>query len=115
MNEQLPKEEILYLIREIEGNSSSTQRALSEKVGISLGKTNYLIKALISKGMVKYKSFSENPGKIQKIQYSLTKKGLQERARLIQLYLKIKEEEYKKIKHEWEELSGRAISGEDKE
>jgi len=104
MIEHPPKEEVLHIIKEIEHNSSSTQRTLSEKLGISLGKTNYILNALIGKGIVKYKSFSSNPGKIRKIQYSLTSKGLEERVRLMRLFLKIKEEEYNKIKQEWENL-----------
>lgn len=104
MNEHPPKEETLYIIKEIENNSAITQRNISDKLGISLGKTNYLLNALIEKGIVKYKSFSANPGKIKKIQYSLTKKGLEERMRLMRLFLKIKEDEYNKIKQEWENL-----------
>jgi len=104
MNEHTPKEEILHIIKEIENNSATTQRNISDNLGISLGKTNYLLNALIEKGIVKYKSFSANPGKIKKIHYSLTKKGMEERVRLMHLFLKIKEDEYNKIKQEWENL-----------
>lgn len=107
MNEHPPKEEILHIIKEIEDNSSTTQRTISDKLGISLGKTNYLLNALIEKGMIKYRSFSSNPGKMRKIQYTLTKKGLEERVRLLRLFLKIKEDEYNKIKQEWESVSAR--------
>lgn len=86
MIEHTPKEEIFHIIKEIEGNSNSIQRTLSDKLGISLGKTNYLLNALIEKGIVRYKSFSINPGKIRKIHYSLTRKGLEERMRLMQLF-----------------------------
>ncbi|MDP3791635.1 MAG: MarR family EPS-associated transcriptional regulator [Candidatus Omnitrophota bacterium] len=110
MNEHPPKEEILHIIKEIDSNSAITQRNISDKLGISLGKTNYLLNALIEKGIVKYKSFSENPGKISKIQYSLTKKGLEERIRLMHLFLKIKEEEYNKIRQEWESLNANGNS-----
>ena len=104
MIEHPPKEEVLHIIKEIEHNSSSTQRTLSEKLGISLGKTNYLLNALIGKGMVKYKSFSNSPGKIRKIQYTLTKKGFEERMRLMGYFLKIKEAEYNMMRSEWENL-----------
>ena len=98
------QEESLSIIKEVEANPAITQRAVSKKLGISLGKTNYLLNALIEKGIIKYKNFSSGSGKIRKIQYSLTKNGLQERARLIQHFLKIKEEEYNKIRQEWERL-----------
>ncbi len=111
MIERPPKEEILHMIKEIDGNSATTQRTISNKLGISLGKTNYLLNSLIEKGIIKYKSFSDNPGKIRKIQYSLTSKGLEERMRLMRLFLKIKEEEYNKLKQEWESISANNDKG----
>lgn len=86
MIEHTPKEEIFHIIKEIEGNSNSIQRTLSGKPGISLGKTSYLFNALIEKGIIRYKSFPINPGKIRKILYGLTRKGLEERMRLIQIF-----------------------------
>lgn len=95
-------EEALSVIKEIEANPATTQRAVSEKLGISLGKTNYLLKELIAKGLVKGESFSNNPGKLKKISYILTPKGFDEKMRLIQHFLKKKEVEYKLLKEEWE-------------
>ncbi|MDP2939753.1 MAG: winged helix-turn-helix transcriptional regulator [Candidatus Omnitrophota bacterium] len=45
-----PSEETLSIIKEIEATPATTQRIISNKLGISLGKTNYLLKALIKKG-----------------------------------------------------------------
>ncbi len=104
MNEQPPKEETLFIINELEANPNATQRILSNKLGISLGKTNYLLKELIKKGLIKVKNFSNNPGKMQKIHYYLTKNGLEEKMRLMQHFLKRKKEEYNRIKQEWEKL-----------
>jgi DNA-binding Lrp family transcriptional regulator len=67
MIEQPPKEEILHIIKEIEIDPSATQRALSGRLGISLGKTNYFLKELIKKGVIKVKNFSTRPGKLGKI------------------------------------------------
>jgi EPS-associated MarR family transcriptional regulator len=106
MFEQPPKEEILHIIKEIEIAPEATQRDISDKLGISLGKTNYLLKALIEKGLIKIKRFSTNPGKIQKIHYYLTKEGIETKMRLMQHFLKKKEEEYNLIKQEWEQLNG---------
>ena len=106
MIEQHPKEENLFIIKEIETNPTTTQRVLSEKLGISLGKTNYLLKELIKKGLIKAKNFSENPGKMQKIHYLLTKQGIDHKIQLTQHFLKKKKEEYNFIKQEWERLSG---------
>lgn len=58
MIEQVPKEEILHIIKEIESNPKATQRTISGKLGISLGKTNYLFRELIKKGLIKARNFS---------------------------------------------------------
>ena len=105
MNEQnLLKEENLLIIKELEAQPSVTQRHLSSKLGISLGKTNYLIKELIKKGLVKVRNFSDNPGKLGKIHYYLTKEGLEHKVQLMQHFLKEKEAEYNQFKKEWEQF-----------
>ena len=104
MVEQFSKEENLHIIKEIEMHSDVTQRSLSIKLGISLGKTNYLLRALIKKGFIEVHNFSDNNGKLKKIQYLLTKNGIEHKMYLMQLYLKEKEVEYFRIKQEWEQL-----------
>jgi len=105
MNEQpLLKEENLLIIKELEAQPSVTQRHLSSKLGISLGKTNYLLKELIKKGLVKVRNFSDNPGKLGKIHYYLTKEGLEHKVQLMQYFLKEKEAEYNQFKKEWEQF-----------
>ena len=109
MNEQVPHEEILSLIREIETSPASTQRTISQKLGISLGKTNYLLKELIKKGFIKARHFSTNPGRMEKINYILTPKGFQHMAHLTRVYLEIKEKEYMNLKKEWERVKSLKI------
>jgi len=106
MLEQHPKEEILSIIKEIESDPTATQRVLSEKLGISLGKINYLLKALIKKGLIKVRNFSNNPGKLGKIQYYLTKEGLEHKMHLMYHFLKKKETEYNNMRIEWARLNG---------
>ena len=103
------QEEALFVIKEIETNPATTQRAVSKKLGISLGKTNYLLKELILKGLIKGESFSVNPGKLRKISYLLTAKGFEEKMRLMQHFLKKKEAEYRALKGEWEKSNGNKI------
>lgn len=105
MIEQSPKEENLHIFRQLETNPNITQRDISSRLGISLGKTNYLLKELVKKGLIKAKSFSDNPGKIGKIRYMLTEKGIEEKIRLMYLYLKIKEAEYERLKDEWNKIA----------
>lgn len=104
MVEQHPKEETLFIIKELEANPNATQRILSKNLNISLGKTNYLLKVLIKKGIIKLKRFSSNSGKLSKIHYYLTKEGLEHKIQLTLHFLKEKETEYNRLKQEWERL-----------
>ena len=99
------KEETLDIIKEIEGNPSINQRHISQKLNISLGKTNYLLKELAKKGMVKINSFSKHPRKAKKLRYVLTPKGIQERIKLTYYFLQVKEAQYNKLKREYENLA----------
>ena len=102
MTEQPQTEETLFILKELEANPNTTQRDLSSRLSISLGKTNYLLRELILRGFIKAKNFTGNPGKLKKIHYLLTEKGLEEKFRLLQHFLQIKEAEYNKLKQELE-------------
>lgn len=98
------REETLVLLSEVQNYPHITQRDLSSKLNVSLGKTNYLIQHLIKKGMVKARNFSHNPEKLKKVKYILTQKGFNEKIRLTYYFLKRKEDEYMKIKEAWDKL-----------
>ena len=102
MTEQPQKEETLSIFKELEANPNTTQRDLSARLNISLGKTNYLLRELILSGFIKAKNFTGHPGKLRKIRYFLTEKGLEEKFRLLQHFLQIKEAEYNKLKQDME-------------
>ena len=102
MTEQPQTEETLFIFKELEANPNATQRDISSRLNISLGKTNYLLRELILRGFIKAKNFTGNPGKLRKIHYLLTEKGLEEKFRLLQHFLQIKEIEYNKLKLEIE-------------
>ena len=72
------KEDHLDLLRKVEKKPGSTQRELAKELGFSLGKLNYCLKALQSKGLVKIKNFRANPKKMNYI-YVLTPKGIAEK------------------------------------
>jgi len=104
MNEHDPiyiKEDTLHVIREVEQDPALNQRILSQRLNISLGKTNYLLKELVKKGIIKIRNFSQNPKKGRTARYVLTMKGLEERANLIRHFLKVKEEEFERLKDEY--------------
>jgi len=104
MIEQSPKEEVLHIIKHVETDPAVSQRILSNRLNISLGKTNYLLKELIKKGFIKASDFSHNSGKLRKVNYLLTKEGLEEKLRLTRYFLEMKEQEYRIMKKEWEQL-----------
>ncbi len=96
-------EEIYRLIKEIGKDEATSQRILSKRLGFSLGKVNYLIKALTKKGLVKLERFKKNPNKLS-YRYILTPKGIREKYRITKLFLKKKLEEYERLQKEIEEL-----------
>jgi EPS-associated MarR family transcriptional regulator len=98
------KEETYTLLTELQNSSESSQRDLSRKLNISLGKINYLLKELLVRGLISVKSFSSNPQKIKKVRYFITKKGFNARVELLHYFLKKKEFEYQSLKAELEEL-----------
>jgi len=89
------------LLRKIQRKPKSSQRELAKDLGFSVGKLNYCIKALRSKGMIKIKNFKKNPEKINYI-YVLTPKGIGEKAELTLNFMKIKMQEYDELKKETE-------------
>ena len=107
-NDSFLKEETLGIIKEIESNPSLNQRLLSQKLNISLGKTNYLLKELAKKGIVKIASFSKNPKKTKKLKYILTPKGITQKMKLTHYFLQVKEGEYNRLKKEYENYLERA-------
>jgi len=98
IEQSLFKEENLIIIKEIESHPQITQRELSQKLSISLGKVNYLLRALADKGLIEVRNFSELPGKLTKVKYLLTKKGIEHKMFLLQYFLKEKEEEFSRLK-----------------
>ena len=89
------------LLRTIHKKPKSSQRELANELGFSLGKLNYCLKALQSKGFVKIKNFKKNPKKINYL-YVLTPKGISEKTKLTLNFMKKKMREYDELKAEIE-------------
>ena len=97
-------EEISYkLFKLIEEDPDISQRELAKEMGISLGKTNYCLKALMDKGWLKARNFKNSNNKIA-YAYVLTPKGLGEKAKITARFLKRKVREYEILKSEIEQL-----------
>ena len=98
------KEAIQYhIFKQVQDNPEITQRELAAKTGLSLGKTNYCLQALINKGLIKATNFKNSKRKSAYL-YKLTPKGLEEKARVTCRFLKRKQQEYEELKAELEEL-----------
>ena len=89
------------VLRKIKSNPNSSQRQLALEVGFSLGKLNYCINALKSKGLVKINSFKKNPKKIKYL-YILTPKGISTKTSITINFMKKKMKEYDELKKELE-------------
>jgi EPS-associated MarR family transcriptional regulator len=91
------------LFKVIAAHPHINQRELSKNLGISLGKANYCLKALIEKGYVKAQNFKNNKNKLS-YAYLLTPSGIEQKATVTIRYLKRKMEEYDRLKQAVEEL-----------
>ncbi|MDD2748531.1 MarR family EPS-associated transcriptional regulator [Acidithiobacillus sp.] len=87
------------LLKLLTEHPEMTQRELAATMGISLGKTNYCLKALVDKGLVKMGNFRNNPDK-GVYAYLLTPEGVQEKARVTVRFLHRKMAEYDALQTE---------------
>jgi len=102
----LKKEDIdndLKVIRYLHGKQNTNQREMSESLNISLGKINYILKALIEKGMIKARNFKNNKNK-RAYMYFVTPKGIEEKTKLTLRFFDRKSQEYDKLKQELRDL-----------
>ncbi|MEF8732162.1 MAG: MarR family EPS-associated transcriptional regulator [Candidatus Accumulibacter meliphilus] len=94
-----PEEAQLRILRIVEEAPQISQRQLAERLGASLGKTNYLLKALLDKGYIKAGNFLRAEDKLKYV-YLLTPEGIHAKLRLTRDYLARKEQEYIAMKEE---------------
>ena len=99
----LHEESHLKVLRLLASNPQLNQRDLAKALGVSLGKTNYCIKALLEKGLIKMHNFRNNQNKLAYI-YLLTSAGVEEKARISVRFLKSKVQEYERLRLEIEDL-----------
>ena len=98
------KSDTEYIILKIlKDNPKMTQRQLSKELGLSLGRTNYVIHALIDKGWMKLSNFKRSDNKLGYL-YLLTPEGMTEKSVLAQNFLSRKLKEYNRLKEEIETL-----------
>jgi EPS-associated MarR family transcriptional regulator len=93
----------LKVLRHLEANPEVTQRELAQELGVSLGKANYCLKALIDKGFVKARNFRNSNNKRAYL-YKLTPSGIEAKARISVSFLRRKLHEYEQLKVEIDQL-----------
>jgi len=93
----LYEQEIRYkLLKLLTAESNLSQREMAKRMGISLGKTNYVLTELANKGIIKIKRFKSAVNKIP-YTYMLTPEGLEEKAKITLSFLKRKLAEYEEM------------------
>jgi EPS-associated MarR family transcriptional regulator len=93
---RLESEDVLRILQALKNNPEMTQRDLAQLVGISLGKANFILKALIQKGLVKAHNFKNSNNKKAYL-YMLTPSGIEEKARITYEFLIIKLQQYERL------------------
>lgn len=103
----LESEDALCVLREISAESKMTQRILSMRLGLSLGKINFLIRSMAEKGLIKVENFKNSKNK-RAYRYSLTPSGIAKKTAATSLFLKRKIEEYERLEVEIRQLKKEA-------
>ena len=93
----------LEILKLLQAQPQMSQRDLAQAMGVSLGKANYCLKALMDKGLVKLASFRNNPDK-RHYAYLLTPEGMKEKTRITLEFLRYKVAEYEALEKEIEQL-----------
>ena len=91
------------ILRIIEQDPDISQRELARALGISLGRANFCLQALIEKGWIKANNFKNSNNK-KAYMYILTRRGIAEKARVTTRFLERKMAEYEAIQREIESL-----------
>lgn len=112
-----PEEEAHFrVLKALEQHPEYNQRALAHAIGFSLGRTNYIVQALVEKGFLKIERFLKAEDKLTKTAYLLTPEGFNHRLALTQDYIARKKAEYEALKFELEglerDVSMRAVNNE---
>ena len=95
------------ILKLLEKNPTASQREIARELGVSLGRVNFCLQALIEKGLIKVNNFRKNESKRAYLYY-LTPKGMKEKTRVTVRYLKLKLDEYESLKREVAELQREA-------
>ncbi len=91
------------VMRLLDEDPSISTREIAKQVGISNGAAYYCVTALVEKGFVKLKNFTQSKTKSNYI-YELTPRGIRAKAALTVSFLDRKRHEYEDLRKEIERL-----------
>jgi EPS-associated MarR family transcriptional regulator len=89
----------------------TTQKSLADELGYSVGKINYILKALINKGFIKVENFTKSGDK-KKYTYLLTQEGIKEKINLTEKFIQRKKREYEELQNELKMMKSIELSNE---
>lgn len=95
--EQNITEDHIDLMHIIEKDCTASQRLISQNSGLSIGKVNYCLKALVDIGFIKINNFNNSNNKLN-YAYILTPKGIKEKTAITKKFIIKKQQEYDKLK-----------------
>lgn len=96
----MPENDLDYeLLRHITDQPTASQRGLAVRLGVSVGKVNYCLRALVDKGWVKANNFRRSDNKLA-YAYLLTPRGASAKVRLAREFLAHKENEFERLERE---------------
>ena len=91
------------ILKLLEADPYASQRRIASELGISLGRVNYCLQALIKKGLIKVDNFRNSVNKRAYL-YLLTPRGIEEKATVTARFLRVKLDEYESLQREIEDL-----------
>ena len=91
------------ILKILEANPEISQRDMARELGVSLGRVNFCLKALIEKGLLKATNFRNSKNKLAYM-YLLTPSGIKEKSAITERFLKLKLQEYAALETEISEL-----------
>jgi EPS-associated MarR family transcriptional regulator len=101
----------LRILRLLTESPDLPQRELAHRLGLSLGKTNYCLRALVEKGWIKVNNFRNSQNKMA-YAYVLTPQGMSAKAAVTAAFLRRKQDEYASLEREIEELRAEVVRAE---
>ena len=101
-------EDLTFLtLRQLQANPKISQRDLAKGIGMSLGRTNYILRALIERGLVKIEHFRSSKNKLG-YRYLLTPEGIDTKARITARFIQRKRLEYDALQAQLEQITAEA-------